>query len=408
MGTHRRKSPSTSPPPKRRTVWKALRSIPGAVAATAAVLTAMVAIISQSDKIKNRFFPPKTLAELVHVELTNAPVFPFGLRELAGKKPYLKWFHITVDNASKYPLPLEVTFEVRRGPAIEIKGPPVLYYVPAHDRHYESDLDPNIKFLKTYIKPTDILEINYRVYDDQHKVIFANNTTRPEIKLLPDDVIDWTLTSLDGSPVPQKFLLASLTLWTVTADPSVKQLADELRRGIGPHVDMSLATRWFAQSYARVFQDSSQIHVMPASIAFPTPGRQTIRKPSRVLRDAVADPLEAALLLGALGRITFRKRLRLVLIAVPVAQDLAGEKNILLSWSVDSLVWHAVSLGQANSLSFKDNERVATSQVVKLLGDESEMLSSLNTTGVFLDKSRPSLALDFLRADQHFHITAWQ
>jgi hypothetical protein len=374
----------------------------------AAILVATGTIISQSKTIRNLIFPPKPLADLVDVNLAYPPILPFRFRDVIGKSPYLKWFHLKVDNHSGERLHVLVTFRVRRGPATETSRTPFEDYINPHQLNFERDPDPNIEFLRNDVRPNDVLEINYHVFDNEHKVDFSSKTTQPPIDLLPNNEIDWALTALDGSPVPQDFLLASLTTWTVTAEPSVKQRTDQFRREVGQLVDASSVTRWFARCYDQVFHNPSGIRVSPAPIPFPAPGRQTIHTASQVLDNGQADPLEAALLLGALSRDTFRNRLRLVLFATPEAQGQPAQKSVLLSWSTDSQAWHALDLARANSLSFEDNQKLATDHVGKLLAEQPEILSALDGSGVFFDKARPTIALDFRRADQNFHFTAWQ
>ena len=135
---------------------------------------------------------------------------------------------------------------------------------------------------------------------------------------------------------------------------------------------------------------------------------QTIRTPSQVLEGGEANALEAGLLMAALSRATFRNKVQVALFAMPQDQSQSSLKNILFSWSTDDLTWQAVALAKANSLSFDDNEKSATSQVTKLLAEEPEMLVALKGTGVFLNSSHAIVALNFLRADQTFHMTAWQ
>lgn len=407
MGNDPVKSPSTSPPPGPSKVRKLLTSVPGALGAIAVLLGSIMTILSQSTAIKNYFFPPKGVIESVRVELDYPQVFPFTFRSLVGSIPYLKWFHIKVDNLLNKPLLLEVSFQVRRGPATAIKSEPAEYTLPAKAKGFERDLDPGIEFLEHDVQPNkDKLEIICRILDDHHNTVFQD-TTKP-IDLLPNNVVDWALTSLDGSPVPQYFLLASLTMWTVTSESSVRQRTDRLRREVGQLVDTSSVNRWFARCYDQVFHNPSGIQVSPDPVPFPAPGRQTIRTPSQVLEDGQADPLEAALLLGALGRDTFRNRLWLVLIAAPVALDRPAQKNVLLSWSTDSHAWHALELARANSLSFEENHQLATDHVQKLLAEQPEIMSALNRSGVFIGQTHPTIALDFRRADRNFHITPWQ
>jgi len=323
-----------------------------------------------------------------------------------GNLTYLRWLDITIDNPSDNRLLLELSFQVQRGPATEIKNPNLVRPVEAHNRTVIRDLDPNIEFTKDDVQAGDMLQIICRVRDDQTKALVWETTTEP-IVLLPENVVDWSLTALDGSPVPQDFMFASLTTWTVTADPAVMRLLDQLQRGLRHGLDRS-GSRWFAQCYARVFHNPSGVQVSSAPILFPPQARQTVRTPSQVLESGDANVLEAALLIGALSRARFRHKVQLVLFAVPQNQSQSSPKDIFLSWSTDEVTWQAIDLAEANSLSFDDNEKSAAARVMKLLADDPEMSAALKETGVFLNSSHPVLALNFLKADQTFHMTAWQ
>jgi hypothetical protein len=407
MGIDPHTSPSRSRVPK-RSKWAFFTSVPGILTVVAGLVTTVATIVSQSGNIVGYFRgAQKPASELVQVKLDYPRVFPFGLRHLMGEIAYLKWFHIKIDNPSNERLYLEVSFKVRRGPATEIKGPPVEYTIEAHDRSFERDLDPNIEFTKHDIGADDKLEIICLILDDQRKTLVYNDTTKP-IDLLPENVIDWGLIASDGSPVPQDFLLASLTTWTATADPAVMRLVNQLRHGIRPGVDRLSISRWFRESYLRVFHNSSGVQVSPAPVLFPPQRRQTVRTPSQVLEIGEANALEAALLMCALSRATFRHKVQLVLFAAPQNQSQSSSKNILLSWSIDDVNWQAIDFAKVNSMSFNDNEKSATAQVGKLLAGEPEMLAAFKDTGVFLNRSHPVLALNILRADQNYHMTAWQ
>jgi hypothetical protein len=406
MGTDPHTLPS-EPPGTRRSKWAFFTSVPGIVTVVAGLVTAIATIISQSGNIVGHFRPiPRPASELVKVKLDYPQVFPFGLRHLMGRSAYLKWSHVKVENRTNDHLILEMSFQVRRGPATEIASPPVQYWVDPREVDFERDPDPNIEFTTHEVQADDKLEIICRIVDDQQKALIFDDTR--SIELLPENTVDWSLTALDGSPVPQDFLLASLTTWTVTADPTIVKLVEQLRHGTRSGADRPTVTKWFSQSYSRIFQNPSRVNVSAAPILFPAPARQTIRTPSQVLDRGEANELEAGLLIAALSRARFRNKVQLVLFAVPQNQNQPSLRNILLSWSTDDLNWQAIALAQANSLNFDDNEKSATAQVNKMLAEEPEILAALKGSGIFWTSSHAILGLNLLRADQTYHMTAWQ
>lgn len=398
-------------------IAKFFKSVPGILTAVGIALAGIVGIVSQSTSMVEQcrkfvaaVHPPPP--ELVKVpKAANLNVLPYQLRNLVGRPdlPYLYWYDIEVENDSKVSVHLKVNYDVttKYGDVIQCNSPESMVgpkkSIPWHPPTFP-------RFGQRHVKPGDTLLITWHLIDN------IDNTFNPgrtdTTLLLPDNTVDWDLKGPNGEAVPVDFVLASLTAWTVPPIESLAKIVEQLQNGIGRAAVRSSVDRWFASCYRRFFQNPSRnpdfVQVSSAKVTFPGTGRQTIRSFSDILDEHTADPLEAALFLGALSRATYGKRLRLALFAVSESQDQPAAKTILFSWSTDSVSWHAVNLAQANGKGFADNEELASKQVTKLLADHPEIIPALKDPGVFIEKGQQAVALDFVYADKKYQFTASQ
>jgi hypothetical protein len=342
--------------------------------------------------------PPKTPTGTppppVDVKMVYPKVYPVRFQRY--DPPYPKWFQITVQNLRDESLIVRVFFKVNEGPAKLYNKESAGWTLGARERRSEN-VRPVIELEQTFSRGNDKLTLICDVVDHKDNSVWTGTAN---IDLLPDNVIDWQITTPDGKKVPLEFLVAFLTTWTVAETPSrVKTYAEKLR-DLHPRVDE--ASTWFAHAYARLFQE---IQVSDGPMVFPAEGRQTIQTPDQVLTKRNANPLEAALLLGALSRIAFDNKVRVVLFAIPDSESETVQKRILLSWS-SMQGWHAVSLAEANKYSFEENEKEFSPRLVELLTKHPDILTALDR-GVFLREAPSVIALDFVRADRQYHLTTW-
>lgn len=392
-------------------IAKFFKSIPGIVTAAGTAVAIIWGIITHSKEIVVILFPPKPVSQLVKVLKTeHLNVLPYSLRNLVGlyKPHYLYWYDLEVENRSHFRVNVKVTFEAE---TLQ-QGLPIICRPKENNQPVDSHKilkwypETFLDFGQRHVQPHDVLVIRWHIYEEDHLIEEETEST----ELLPGNTVDWDLKAPDGGRVPVDFVLASLTAWTVPPKESLAKIVEELQDGIDRAAVPSSVDRWFASCYRRFFQNPSRnrdfVQVSSANVTFPGTGIKTIHTFSEIRDEHAADSLEAALFLGALSRATYGKRLRLALFAVSESQDQPAAKTILLSWSTDSRSWRAVNLAQANEIGFADNEKLASTQVTKLLGDHPEIIPALNDPGVFIEKGQQAVALDFVHADEKFQFTS--
>jgi hypothetical protein len=375
-----------------------LTAIAGAIGSVAAIVAALTGIFGSSKK--------EVPLPLPKVETKALSTLPWTLIKLMGTKDFLQYFTIRVDNESAAPLDLKISFESDERLA-SVDRTPFKFTIDPHTP-FAQDINPELHFLvgPEDVQPNDFLKITWEIDHLNGSPIKAGTEV---VHLLAANVFDWNLATPKG-PVPRDFLLASLATWVVTADLLVANRSSELLKNTPLRGDpSSIAREWLRKAYTQLFY-SRAIHISAAS-RFPAEDQQVIKTPSQVLKDGDGDPLEAVLLLSALGRQTFRKvGSRSVMFAIPGTGNQGVEQTFLLSWFTgpnwaSPQVWHALNPGQPGK-SFEENEKQATQQLMQLLGDKPEILDDLRKEGVSV--RRAALALDFVGADKHFHMTGQQ
>jgi hypothetical protein len=384
---------------KKNSFWK---TIPGVITQIGAVVTAIGALVTgvyQSGTLVQKWVSTRG-SEKAEVRTSYFKVFPCSLKNCVPFQDFLYWFHVDVHNKSSERLFLQISFTVREGPAgrhIE----PVKYTVSPGETLSEK-VNPAFELLN-YDK-ADVLDVTWEITAEPGNERLDQGPA--SIKLWPRNVVDWSLTKPDGQPVPRDYLLASLTAWTLNPAQSVKEYAARLRSSVTRQSNMEqYGLQWFAQCYNKLLREPGGIRIYASLKAFPPQGTQTIRVPQEVLADKVADPLEAAVLIGALCRaVSASLEARLVLFAIPQSEQSTDPKDFLLSWITGSSSWHAIDLSHASQLTYEENEKKSASQVSALLQKDPDIVKELDRSGTFIKPGNGLVALDLGKAAEHFQI----
>jgi hypothetical protein len=334
----------------------------------------------------------------VVVELHTIPRLPAAVLPLLPSQNRVKWVQVKVTNRSGEPVHFSVNFKVARGSAVIDASRPAPEYTVNPRTARTAILDPPIQFTSGF--DADLaLDITTRI----DRVAGAKDplfTDTRSVTVLRREEFQWDLVDHAGKPLPQEFALASLRGWLV-GDETIRQRADAIRQAAGePGPDFPM--RWWRQSYA-VFGPSPRLRV-GKGVKMPGSGSLTLRTPVETLARGRATPLEAALLLHALrDTLPRNERWPMVLLAVP-RDGKAGEQTLFVAWRHDRK-WHGLDLREAGSTDFDANLAQATPRVRSLLEPGGPVAKSLKGPGVFIDTKGGVVAVELIKAaDHYFHL----
>jgi hypothetical protein len=273
--------------------------------------------------------------------------------------------------------------------------------------------EKSIRFFDAwFVNPDKEIQLDVRWTYRDEKGNYMQETDPAHIKLLPKNIFYWDLTDGDGKPVPQDFLVASLSSWILRADIGMEEARDKIKEDAYNEMDYDhVIRRWFEKWYAELFQGRERITVGPHP--FHMEGTLEIKTPSQVLKGKTktATPLEAALLIAAIAKADLLKSesdARLILFAIP--EGTSREKALFLAWltSPDKR-WHALRMCCASEgMNFEENERHASGIIERLQNEAPYIFKELDDKGVYLDKKSQILALDFEKAKMKYQIAALQ
>ncbi len=361
------------------------------------------AITTTSDTINTATttLPP---AECYDFNAEIPEILPLSLKNSIESQEYLYWFRLEAINNCDRTLHLNVTFE----PELDI------YEGKAWDSEFS--LEPG-KSVKKKVSPeqfkllqSDIewpipIKVKWKVFDDTQKKLRSDTK---KITVLAKNIIKWDLNMPHG-PVPKKYLLASLTAWTMNPHPDVKDMSKEIKHGLTKGSEF--VRKWFGRCYSKFFPTQRPLEPQGPFLD----GEQRLMLPSEILSQiqedegkigAHVDPLEACLFLATLTRVHEKREFRNVRLALFVLENKDAEQkaDFLLSWSV-SEKWYAISMNDVDNKSFDDNKKNATRLLNDMLNKQPHILKDINTSGVYYNsKNTDIIALDFQKAASHFYI----
>ena len=381
---------------KKASFWSTLPGTITKITALIVAITGLVAALSKIDILEDVFKRPDTLSYALETKWCGN--LPYGLTNSIESQDSLYWFHVQADNQSDLPLHLFIYFKVRHGPA-QAPLEPLQRTVDPGGKLSEN-MDPAFEFLKDDIDSS--LQVNWEIRDEKGSLLRHGTE---EIRLLSKHKMCWNLTTCEGNPIPKDFLIASLTAWVQSSDDRLKEVGQWLLGECeSDTASLSLADKWFATCYRRLFYGHLRAITIDSSLnILPMQGEQEIRTVSQILQEGKADPLEAALLVAALTKAARgTQHVRTVLFTLPESADQPETRSFLLSWPVQD-GWRALDLVKA-TMSYEENENVASSRVNMLLRESPTIVDELDTDGVYIDEGESIVALDFARAAEYFDI----
>lgn len=324
---------------------------------------------------------------------------PSSLLESMGQQesfPY--WFRLQGVNECDRKIHLTVEFMLRTGPfVLENYAPWVSTLDPGES--IEANPTTTIKMTNNVLRERDqVLEINLVARDEYEDQIQMQETRTIEILARP--FLIWDLRDPEGNRVPAEFTLASLAAWTKV--PSTDLLALE-RQCRGPQArDPQI---WVPRCYATLFDNKVSVikDTWPVRMLFLRDGKQSILPADDVLENGEANPLEAGLALGAMGRVGLPD-LRTNIGVIAVRND-GSEPTLYFVWSKDHGPWSGVALNKIGTLSYAQNYADAQTFIEELFSANPKISADLQSSdGIYIDDDGGVVAINFRLAAEHYNI----
>lgn len=372
--------------------------------AVAALLGAVVTILSNIDQIVGRFSPTPDpdsgpgvttvhAHDCVSIDPDYLPVIPYSLKHNFDSSDTLYWLKLVASNQCDE----RFTLEVECNPAQADVGVTCTtsdsFQVDPHSQ-LERQIDPELEF-QGEVAEEVTLRLQIRVKDDLDDGYVYNDTLR--VSVLPQTTFFWDLENQTKEAV-----LASLAVWTIRPRASVSEMA----RGLARDGADGALDAWMERAYDSVF---SQVEIVADDRQIPPrAGRRhlNLSTPEQVLTDGRGNPVEVALLFGALGYDVVKRNLaRIVLISAP-AEDEAVPNITFVAWETAGHLRAFDASAPAGS-SFA----AATAQAEERIGPLLELIrTTLNLStsrGVFIHPDNERVvALDLGQTIERHHLYA--
>lgn len=379
----------------------------------------------------------KAYCDSVDVEVHTFDSVPYSLNYTMKARHYQQrrdpyWFLLEAHNRCWWDdVAIKVRFDlVRGGEYATIKNPELpTIELPAGESIARTD-DPHLFFTAASAR-SEGLEVSWQVFPHDDPATILKTGSRA-FSVLPRETFPWDWT--DGNqrraqwwvrraaaapaeepsyalePVPDEFIVASLTAWTVDLHDAVLDTTDRVRdrvRLAHPEaVDHAYVGQVVETAYRMLFHGAPapRLRVTRSRVDFPQ--RRAVSLPSQLLEGAPrttrsVDALEAALALGAVVRELFEGS-RFGLAFVPAA-GAPLRKAVYFVWWEHGDDARALDLGAA-AQPFADNAASATAALAAALGPLAARIESLRADGVdYVDAESP-ITIDVLGAIDHHDI----
>ncbi len=383
-----------------------------------ALLAVLVAFYAFYDEIMKKIFPAKPPVEIIDITklrplkrkeisienirvLDNTIVLetlPLYL-ENSDLKNRFDWLNVRAENLTENTLTMVIKLVKVSGVIVDLKP-----------MEYHTTIAPGQKdFLQKYrpdkydILSADnndrqavpdnsvLLEVSVKEKDTSRQI----HQKQYELKGLRVNEFKWGLKKLDGKKIPPEDLIASLTAWSTTKDPSLTHYNEELnahaaeKSGLGKRMNPSAINHFFEKMYNDIIKGKRIVTGKPV---FEDSEITSIQRPQTVLRElkenSAANALETGLLIGALT-MKCSDELKIPIILL-IRFDDEGD-DYMIAWSVSKihrtwkgLDWEGFSLIN-NEGSYEENKKNTQAEIPNIMN--RHVLSSLKKDGAYYKES---------------------
>ena len=400
---------------KNSTVLDILKTWPGVITAIVGMVTALLGLLTTLQKC-DLFSTDVTQLKVEPSKITFETI-PYYLKNNVGlgtKENPLYWFKFWVQNRTNADLVVRITFQLheRSDVPVVVQHPDdnVVTIPKSKNKAWwqSPPIEPRLEFTTEDVKDTT-LNVNVEILSWDKKTSYYANPAK--IKILSKNKFTWDLKTPEGGMVSRDFLAASLTAWVFSEDSTVRKRAGKILSLL--HAADSapqVVDQWFLACYENLFKGREGIDVDTESDHRKLFKREIveIRSPGKVLTEKGASPLETGLLMGALSRQAVlqsskvknsmgQDELRVALFSLP-------EDQTILAWSYKKGPWEGILMNEAPAKDYRSNRDKTQKRLEELMKSEPNLVSALQSKGVFVDKDKRLLAVDFKKAKKDFYI----
>jgi hypothetical protein len=400
-------------PKKKKSLWDRVGKVQKIIAVAAAAIPVIFGLIKGYPELIKGYQELKLAKDdpkkCANFEIRTFAQIPYYLvntiKKQQGERIY--WAFLAGENRCKNPVNIKVKFEVINREIASTSGKDQPFTIRSGETKSQS-IDPDFKFYRDDVDTP--IKVRWEILNwDTNKPLKGDT---PTIELVSKKYVYWNLKDPSEKFLPLDFLLASLSAWALNPDEPTRERSKEFLKEIDPAIDSCESyRRWLKRCYTDLFFSATRLYVRPYLEPWPPTGegqegKQIIRSPMEILDTRDPNSLEALLLISAFREVSCRiVDSRLALFALPTRDEgKAGVKRFLLSWSIDGKDWFAIDMTNPHTLSFEENETRTTSELKDLLKSSEQILLALNKNGVFIDKERKILALEFDKAARSYQI----
>ena len=245
------------------------------------------------------------------------------------------------------------------------------------------------------------LKIAVNVKDSESKLLSSQES---ETTILPTRTVVWNLKDPDQNLVDRKYILASLAAWTNVDSSEVHEIARACRGAPGSQTSRDV-NEWMGRCYSNLFGEDQPIRVVGESPSLLSPSdRENVWPPEHVLSIQEANPLEAILILAAMGRSVdeeFSNRLGML----AVSDRDTGKETLLLIWRGKNTDWQALDATLISTKSYAENLQAGTATLDAVIAANPALFDeNVHGDGVYLDKDNGLIAVDYRQASSRYQI----
>ena len=342
---------------------------------------------------------PKTC---LGTKIKYAKLLPYNLLYSLGAKEFPYWFRLDATNDCPSDVHLQVAFKRRAGPIMVEPEPAWQQTLPAKES-LSATIKPPVTFTRAdFLQAGPVkLKIGVSVKDSESKLLGSQES---ETTILPTHTVVWDLKDPDQNPVDRKYILASLAAWTNVDSREIHEIARECRGASGSQSSRDV-NRWMERCYVQLFGQDGPIKVLGESPSLLNPNeRENIWPPDRVLSSREATPLEAILILAAMGRSVdeeFSNRLGML----AISEQGTGEEKLYLLWRGKGTNWQAIDADLIAGQGFAQNLQIGTTALDTVITNHPAVLDNITQgDGVHLDEENRLIAVDYRQASSRFQI----
>jgi len=379
------------------------------------ILSVPISAKEEVEHIKVYTLDQQEINRCVNVVANSFEIIPFYLYETlktSKAEEYMYWFHIQGKNNCKKDIEISVRFT----PILEYPFVETEYKIPDPHRfskgpgeNFDEKINPRYKYELPDLEEGFTVDWVILELPAQKRITGG----RSKIQIKSKNKFFWEIPLQNNKKitVSKSFLLASLASWTLSNDKTFIKRAEEIHKKLMKEKPDSINPSEFVIDFItkicnEYFLTSNGIKLIRIIDRLPPKDSFiSIDTPAEILKKKQADSLEAALFIGALGKkLKPDVGINLVLINLPNTDSETNSQEIFIAWHNGLANWGGINLDKLRETDFNENLKVSTSKIQKLLDNTPAIISRIQKNGVYYDKDKKLIVLDFPKAIDKYGI----